>query len=149
MTNVENMLKQFASIRKAYGKYLYATMKNKIFSPSEIDVLIFLSNNPSINTSKELVVCLAVSKSLIARSVDALMQKGMIEMQGDEDDHRIQHLKITKLAIPYIEEIKKYRESFTKAALADIDEQEIKDMETTIRKIDNNMQKIIRGEQKL
>lgn len=149
MTNVENMLKQFASIRKAYGKYLYATMKNHNFSPSEIDVLIFLSNNPSINTSKELVVCLAVSKSLIARSVDALMQKGMIEMQGDEDDHRIQHLKITKTAIPYIEEIKKYRESFTKEALVGIDEQELQGIETTIRKIESNLQRIIRGEQKL
>ena len=114
MTNVESMLKQFASIRRAYGKYLYTSMNANNFSPSEIDILIFLSNNPSINTSKELVVCLAVSKSLIARSVDALIQKGMLKMEEDKNDHRLQHLKITKAAVPYINEIKKYRDSFTK-----------------------------------
>lgn len=149
MINVENMLKQFASIRKVYGKYLYTSMKENNFSPSEIDVLIFLSNNPSINTSKELVVCLAVSKSLIARSVEALIKKGMIEMRADQGDHRIQHLKITSKAVPYINEIKKYQESFTRAALADIDKQALECMDETIKKIEDNMQKIIRGEKEL
>ena len=149
MTNVESMLKQFASIRRAYGKYLYTSMNANNFSPSEIDILIFLSNNPSINTSKELVVCLAVSKSLIARSVDALIQKGLLKLEEDKNDHRLQHLKITKAAVPYINEIKKYRDSFTKLALADIDEQDLKCMEETVKKIEDNMQKIIRGEKGL
>lgn len=149
MNNVESMLKQFAVIRKAYGKYLYASIKDQNFSPSEIDILIFLFNNPSINTSKELVVCLAVSKSLVARSVDSLVQKGLLCMIEDKKDHRIQHLKITEQAIPYIDEIKKYRDSFTKQALADIDEKDLICMEETMKKIEDNLQKIIRGEKGL
>ena len=57
--------------------------------------------------------------------------------------------KITKAAVPYINEIKKYRDSFTKLALADIDEQDLKCIEETVKKIEDNMQKIIRGEKGL
>ena len=70
-------------------------------------------------------------------------------MRADQGDHRIQHLKITSKAVPYINEIKKYQESFTRAALADIDKQALECMDETIKKIEDNMQKIIRGEKEL
>ena len=43
-----------------------------------MNLLIFLSNNPHMDTAKVLTVTLGVSKSLVCRSVDSLMQKGYL-----------------------------------------------------------------------
>ena len=50
----------------------------RTYSPNEISILLFLANNPSIDTNSQLCTCLGVSKALVCRSVDALLGKEMI-----------------------------------------------------------------------
>lgn len=66
ISNVEQMLKGYARLREAYSRFCAHSAAGEAFSPNEMNVLIFLSNNPSINTAKELTVTLGVSKGLVA-----------------------------------------------------------------------------------
>lgn len=146
MMNVEGMLKHYSLIRKAYAKHLCTSMKEENYAPSEIDILIFLSNNPSINTSKELGVCLGISKSLVCRSVDALMDRGLLEMNEDQRDKRIQRLTITQQAYPLITVIKDCKQEFAKKILTGISQKEMDMVEKTMEKINQNIQLLIGGE---
>ncbi|WP_416326660.1 MarR family winged helix-turn-helix transcriptional regulator [[Eubacterium] hominis] len=148
MMNVEGMLKQYASIRRAYAKYLCHSFKNENFSPSEIDILIFLFNNPSINTSKDLKVCLGVSKSLVCRSVETLLQRGLLHMEEDQKDRRMQRLTITEQAYPIIMEIKQCRDSFTEYVMKDVSDDELELIEKIMKKINLNIDMVVRGEMK-
>ena len=66
LTNIEKVLKHFANIRKVYAKSFTNMLEDDSFSPNEINVLIFLNNNPTKNTSKELCKYLDVIKEFSA-----------------------------------------------------------------------------------
>ncbi len=135
MVNVETMLSYFNQIRKFYANELNERLKGENFSPNEISILILLSNNKTINTSSALRLVLGVSKGLISRSVDNLLKKNMIICIQDQDDKRIQRIKLTEQARPILEKIKKEAQTINKEVLFDIDEKEILQMEETILKI--------------
>lgn len=100
-----------------------------------MNILIFLARNPSLNTGRDLSICLDVSKGLVCRSVDALIKKEMITARDDPDDRRIQRLVLTKKADPVIQEIFKVNQEISKDIFQGIPEEEIVQMEKTLRKI--------------
>ena len=146
LTNVESMIKQFSMIRKAYAKYLCQAFPDENFSPSEIDILIFLSNNSSINTSKELVVYLGISKSLVCRSVESLLHRGYLKIRDDEKDRRIQRLALTELSSDIIGEIKQHQDWFSKTVLSNVEEQKLKIVIEVMEQIQENVTNILKGE---
>ena len=95
---MEHVIKELAVIRKVYAKAFSESFVQESFSPNEVNILIFLARNPSLNTGRDLSICLDVSKGLICRSVDALIKKEMITARDDPDDRRIQRLVLTKKA---------------------------------------------------
>ena len=91
---VEGMISVFMKIRKVYADEFGRMLGNETYSPNEISILLFLANNPSIDTNSQLCTCLGVSKALVCRSVDALLGKEMIISVADDHDKRVQHLKL-------------------------------------------------------
>lgn len=90
-----------------------------------MNVLIFLSNNPSINTAKELTVTLGVSKGLVCRSVDALVRRGYLTSEEDAKDHRILHLRLTQKAAPVIGQMRVSMDHFSQTVTRGISEEEL------------------------
>ena len=109
LTNVEEMLKACMYIRKVYVNEFYSYFKEENYSPNEIDILLFLHNNPNINTSMQLCVCLNVSKTLVSRSIDSLIKKKLLISKKDEKDKRIQHLLLTKESNTIIKKNSKFK----------------------------------------
>ena len=107
-------------MREAYSRFCVHSIADEAFSPNEMNVLIFLSNNPSINTAKELTVTLGVSKGLVCRSVDTLMRRGYLTSEEDAKDHRILHLRLTQKAAPVIGQTR-----FSEAVTRNISEEEL------------------------
>lgn len=132
---VESMISLFMKIRKVYADEFGKMLENKTYSPNEISILLFLSNNPSIDTNSQLCACLGVSKALVCRSVDALLGKEMIVSIPDDRDKRVQHLKLTDHARPVIEQLKEIKQKIDREILQGIPREDIVNMETTMEKI--------------
>lgn len=132
---MEHVIKEFAVIRKVYAKAFSESFAQERFSPNEVNTLIFLAKNPSLNTGRDLSVYLDVSKGLVCRSVDALMKKGLIMAADDENDRRVQRLVLTEKAAPVIEEIFKVNQEISRDIFQDIPEEEVQQMERTLEKI--------------
>ena len=62
---------------------------------NEIEVLIFLHNNPDLNTSKDIVKYRWTSKSLVCKSVRSLLDNEYLDPAADYDDGRIMRLNMT------------------------------------------------------
>ena len=135
ISNVETMLSYFSQIRRVYAQEIHLRFKDENFSPNEISILIFLSNNTSINTSSQLTLILGVSKGLISRSIDSLLSRGLIVCLPDTKDKRIQRIQLTKEATPLLLRLQKEIEQINEILLQDISEEEISQMETTMIKI--------------
>ncbi|MEG0329648.1 MAG: MarR family transcriptional regulator [Longicatena sp.] len=144
-TNLEAMLKQAALFRKVHGRVCFRELASYNFSPSEIDILIIMSNNPNINTAKEFVFYLNISKGLVCRSVDALLKRGLLEAHEDKYDKRIQRL-ILKDCDEIISKIKYAKQTFEKELLKGIHKEDLDRVSDTIGKLNENLQKIEKGE---
>ncbi len=145
LNNLENLLKRAAMIRKAYSKVCSLIFESYKFSPCEIDILIFLSNNERINTSKELGIYLGVAKSLVARSVDSLIKRKLVMSKADLHDKRIVRLFLTKESEPLIEQMKTKQDEFMKVMLEGIDKESLLIVEDTFLKINDNLLKLFNG----
>ena len=120
LPNVTELLKFYAALREAYSRFCAQALTSDSFSPNEINVLIFLSNNPQINTARELTITLGVSKGLIARSVDSLTSRGYLTTWTDQKDRRVVHLMITDKAVSVMEQIRSGRAEFSRQVLQGI-----------------------------
>lgn len=132
---VEEMLSYFNQIRRVYANELNLKFSNENFSPNEISILILLSNNPSINTSSQLCTILGVSKGLISRSIDALIEKELISCEKDASDKRIQRIFLTEKSSPVIQRLNREVTNINNEVLKDISKEELQQVETTVTKI--------------
>ena len=142
MMNLERMLGWFSRIRKAYADNLDLRYKDYKLSPNEISILIMLSSNKNIDTGGQICVLLGVSKGLVSRSIDSLIEHGLLEKRRDEHDKRITHLKISKSAEPFIDEMKCQLSNINDKVYKDIDKEELEQMESTILKIIDRFEKL-------
>lgn len=132
---VEAMLGYFNQIRQVYANELNKKVVQEKFSPNEMSVLILLSNNKTINTASQLKVILGVSKGLVSRSVESLVEKGLVDCRQDERDRRIQRIYLTERAQPLVVRMKSEIEKINEAFLDGISQEEIDQMEETMTKI--------------
>lgn len=143
---VETMLSFYAQMRRVYISEFTRRFQEKRFSPNELDLMLFLSNNPSINTSSQLCTCLNVSKALICRSVDSLTAGGYLSSTPDPRDRRVQHLSLTESALPVIEKIRSIRTDLDADILRGIPREELIQVQQTMQKILERFQEKEKGE---
>lgn len=146
MWNVETMLKEFSVIRRVYAKTFTQLFDNEDLSPNEIDILLFLSNNPSIDTSKQLVYFLGVSKGLICRSIDSLVRKGYIISEPDKKDRRIQRLKLSSNSSALVLKLREVNQYINSVVLEGVPKEEIEQTKVTLEKILDKFNMILEGD---
>ena len=142
-TNLETLVKRCAAFRKVYARISAPELKHYQLSPSEVDILIFLSNNRTINTAKELSAFLGISKGLVARGIESLLLKGYVYIETDNSDRRIQHLFLTEAAQEVIQVLLKKRSEVEAHILKGIPQEHINIVLQTFDRINANIENII------
>lgn len=145
-TTVADMLNFYAQVRRVYISEFTRRFQESGFSPNELDILLFLSNNPSINTSSQLCTCLNVSKALTCRSVDALTERGFLTASPDPNDRRVIHLFLTAQADPVIEKLRGLHQELDADLLNGITQEELDQVQNTLQKILKHFQAKEKGE---
>lgn len=89
---------------KQFGKYCH-----RRFAPlcartgltmREVNVLLFLANNPCYTTARDITEFRGISKSQVSQAVDFLSEMGFLTRSADAEDRRVVHLAITDLGRP-------------------------------------------------
>lgn len=82
--------------QKAYGKQLEPVCRKWELTRSEMDVLLFLFNNPEFDRAADIVARRGMAKSHVSMSVAALEARGLLERQYSATDRRTAHLRLTE-----------------------------------------------------
>ena len=82
--------------QKVYGKQLEPVCKQWRLTRNELDVLLFLYNNPESDRAVDIVTRRGIAKSHVSLSVGTLEEKGLLVRQFSETDRRTAHLKLTE-----------------------------------------------------
>lgn len=90
-------------------KALYSQCVEKIceefgITRMELDILLFLANNPRYDTATDIVEIRYLSKSQVSSSIKLLEREGYIRKEYTKDNRKTAHLKICDAALDMIED---------------------------------------------
>lgn len=129
--------------KKMYEKAFYPTTKELQLTQGEIDVLLFLFNNTPLDTAKDIAKYRSISKSMVSKSLDSLLQKGYLSGETDPSDRRSIHLAILPEAVSKVERLASVQKSILKSIFSDITEDEYAVMKRIFSKISDNISKVL------
>ena len=90
-----NYFDTMARAQKGYARLLDPICKKWDLTRNELDVLLFLYNNPGYDRAADVVKNRGLSKSHVSLSINGLEEKALLTRQEDPQDRRTVHLKLT------------------------------------------------------
>ncbi len=134
----DNILIMSWKLKKLYEKMFASVIEELKLTQNEIDVLLFLHNNKPLDTAKDIVEYRAISKSLISKSTDSLIKKGLLDYGEDKGDKRCIHLKIQPSAAPIIDQLRQVQKQFFSILYTNVTSEEEAVIEKVLKKIQQN-----------
>lgn len=130
----------------SHFKNVYSDIINQVaidnnMTTIELDVLLFLANNPEYDTAKEIVQHRNIAKSYVSKAVDLLIKRDFLSAYVDENDHRLLHLKINDVAQPVIKQGQNAQKEFVKILHRNISEEDLKVVRKVIAAMVDNLKK--------
>ena len=87
-----------AEMRSLYSAQLDAVGRECGLARVEMDILLFLANNPQFDTATDIVEQRCISKAHVSQSVKSLEQRGYLERRCTGDNRRTIHLRLLEAA---------------------------------------------------
>ena len=84
--------------QKIYSRCLEPVCRKWDLTRSELDVLLFLYNNPGFDRAADIVERRGMAKSHVSLSVTGLENRGLLQRQFSQKDRRTAHLILTDSA---------------------------------------------------
>ena len=137
---LEDFFENYFKIEKAYRKYFQDEMEKYHLTPNELLVLLFLArDNGGCNTARDSAQYEGVSKGLVARSVESLVEKQFLVVERDAADKRICHLYLTQQCSALTEQMTEKKAAFFRRLAEGIPEEAIATTEQTLRRFMENI----------
>ncbi len=89
---------------KLYNSLFDALLEKYQLTQLEIDILLFLANNPPFDTARDIVEKRHLAKSHVSAGVESLASRGLLERSRLDGNRKTIHLRLTEQAAPVIEE---------------------------------------------
>ena len=126
--------------KKRYDAVFKELARKNGLTQNEVDVILFLANNPSFDTARDIVEYRSMSKSHVCKSVESLSQKGLLSGRQDEEDRRVTHLLLTPCAHELTVNLKEAQKQFFAGLLAGVTPEEMELFGTILDKIIHNIE---------
>lgn len=137
MLTIETVINSFNNIRYNFIKELNKYPEFKDYTPNEISIILALANNPNIKTASDLCVTLSVSKGLISRSVDSLIDKKIIVTTKHILDKRMTYLSLNSTAEQIVKDMMNKMDEINKEIRNELEYSELELVDKVFKKITN------------
>ena len=142
---INKFLYNLSSMQALYNKTFEPAKEKLGLSMGEIDVLLFLSNNPKYNIATEIVKYRKLSKSYISKAVTTLKDRGLLRIDSDLQDGRIQHLLVTKKADDLVERLNEQLNGFYSMLTKNVSVKELEKFIEIADKLADNVREPVEG----
>ena len=127
------------AIKTLYSKCVEEICIKHNITRMELDILLFLANNPCFDTATDIIEIRYLSKSQVSASIKTLEQCGYIKKAYTDHNHKTAHLKICQEAADIIHDGKSAQENFLAIMLKGFSEDELDTMRQYNERIFNNI----------
>lgn len=107
----------YAALRRfqdAYAAALRPLCERTGMAQGAVDILLFLANNPGMDTARDICTYRHLKPSIVSFHVDNLVQQGYLERQDIPEDRRKCRLVCTDRAAPVIRRGRAVQETFSR-----------------------------------
>lgn len=94
-TYITSIVKSTRRVRELYDDAISRAALQCGITKPEADVLLFLYNNPTLNTARDIVYYRGFSKAYVSKAVEPLLRRGYLTNVSDAQDRRKQLLSIS------------------------------------------------------
>lgn len=116
--NYTRLLQFFQQFGKFYTHQFSSFLARTGLSMREVHVLLFLANNPSYDTARDVTEFRGLSKSQVSQAVELLAAERILRRTPDAADRRVVHLSITEHGTPLARECQAIQSACEKRLLA-------------------------------
>ena len=131
------------SLRSLYTMCVEPVCRSYTITRTELDILLFLANNPKYDTAAEISELRHLVKSHVSISLKSLEAAGYIEKTMVEGDRRRIHLKLTEAADPVVREGQKQQAAFAGIIIAGLGDEELQEFHSCLSQMEQNIKKYL------
>lgn len=136
--NTTRVLQFYQHFGKFYTRRFSALSEESGLSARELQVLLFLANNPGYDTARDITVLRGISKSQVSQAVDLLCAEGLVERTPDTADRRMVHLSITEEGLPVTRQAQAIQDSCTARLLSGFTAEESLQLMSLVERVIEN-----------
>lgn len=122
--SVETLWSNVALLRRGYARRLEPVCSRFGLTRMELDVLLFLANNPTRDTAAEMIRTRGFSKSHVSASVKRLTQRGCLVGVTRSGNHKAIHLQLLPAAEEIVRAGQEAQQSFFRFLFQDVTQEE-------------------------
>ena len=137
-----------SSTIQLYRRLLAGALKAYGLTQMEMDVLLFLANNPGLDTARDIVALRGLAKSQVSQAVELLVGKGFLARSPSQRDRRIVHLAITEAGWPAAREAQAVQARCGRALFDGLTPEEMETLRVILEKMVANSARLAGEEQK-
>ena len=127
------------AIKHGYDGCMARAMAATGLNRMELDVLLFLANNPERNRAADIVRGRGMSKGHVSLSLRSLEDRGLVACQADGSDRRAVHLALTDGAGEIVEDGRAVQREFIRRLREGITPEESAVILSVTRKMGDNI----------
>ena len=131
--------------QKSYSRLMEPVCKKWNLTHNELDVLLFLANNPEYTTARDIVEVRSIKANLVSQHVDRMVREGYLCRKEVQGDRRKRDLSLTEKAMPIIEAGRRMQTDFFETLFHGISEGEKRAFFETMDTMSRNMDTILKG----
>ena len=137
-----NYFDTMARAQKGYARLLEPICKKWDLTRNELDVILFLANNPEYDRAADIVNHRGLSKSHVSLSVSNLESRGLLRRIADPADRRTVHLRLTEKAEPIMEEGCRVQKQFMDYLHQGVTQEQLELMRLFVERVYENIRNI-------
>lgn len=127
-----------AAMRSLYSAQLDAVGREFGLARVELDILLFLANNPQFDTATDIVERRCISKAHVSQSVKSLEQRGYLERRYVGDNRRTIHLNLLENAQAAVDAGRQAQTRCFASLLEGFGEDEVEQLRSFLGRISDN-----------
>lgn len=114
-----------SAVKALYSKCVEKVCEKHHITRMELDILLFLANNPRYDTAADMIEVRYLSKSQVSASIKALEKNGYLQKKYAAGNRKTAHLVLCGKASGIIADGRAAQEKFVAVMFRDIPEEEI------------------------
>lgn len=134
------------AVKMLYSRCMEATCAKHEVTRMELDILLFLANNPRYHTAKEIVEVRYLSKSQVSASITLLERRGFLRKEYAENNRKTAYLRICDGARPIIADGQAAQERFIRILLRGFSPEERERLQSDQERILRNINEYWKGD---